>query len=84
VLFEAEGYAIDLRIAPLGEVWRVSGQALGPGAGGRVMLLGPVAVEAALNDLSEFTLPPVPTGRYTLRLTLDEIEIEAADLSVGP
>jgi hypothetical protein len=40
-------------------------------------------VQADLNDLSEFALPPVPGGRYSLFLYLADAEVEVADLPLG-
>jgi hypothetical protein len=85
LLFSAGEFDVDLRLASGGEGWTVSGQVLGPCDGGEVELgeAGRDAVSsAALNDLCEFTLPPVPEGSYALRLRLNELEIEIPDLSL--
>jgi hypothetical protein len=37
---------------------------------------------ADLNDLREFTLPPVPTGSYTVRLRLGNVEVEIPQLEL--
>ncbi len=77
---------VDLRLAPSGDGWAVSGQVLGECAAGRVELFADgddtSAARADLNDLCEFTLPTVPAGTYTLRLTLDDAEIEVPGLSL--
>ena len=86
LLFSAGDLDVDLRLAPGGEGWTVSGQVLGPCKGGEVELAdaeGATAARATLNELCEFTLlPPTPDGTYTLRLRLDETEIEIPELSL--
>ncbi len=85
LLFNAEGHDLDLRIQPSGPLWEVSGQVLGPEGSGQVELQGPTrSVRAALNELSEFRLPPVPAGSYTLVVHLADVEIEVGGLKVGP
>jgi hypothetical protein len=60
---------------------------LGPCEGGRVEAFAsagdaePVA-HSSLNELCEFTLPPVPEGTYALRLRLNDTEIEIPELSL--
>lgn len=86
LLYGAAGCDLDLRIAPAGDRWVVSGQALGPEGGGEVELrdaAGTSRAASALSDLGEFALPPVPPGGYTLRLRVADVEVEIADLSLG-
>jgi hypothetical protein len=85
LLFSAGDLDVDLRLAPGGDGWTVSGQVLGPcGGGGEVELLagGEAAARAALNELCEFTLPPQPEGAYALRLRLGGAEVEIPELSL--
>lgn len=85
LLFSAGDFDVDLRLAPGGDGWTVSGQVLGPCAGGEVEAAaggGEAAARAALNDLCEFTLAPVPEGVYTLRLRVGEVEVEIPELSL--
>jgi hypothetical protein len=85
LLFSAGDFDVDLRLASGGEGWTVSGQILGPCSGGEVELgeAGQAARSSiALNDLCEFTLPPVPEGSYALRLRLGDMEVEIPDLSL--
>jgi len=57
---------------------------LGAEDGRQVELAGPAGTtQAALNDLSEFALPPAPPGTYTLRVQLTELDITIAGLEVG-
>ena len=84
MLFSAGANDIDLRVQPSGEAWVVSGQVLGECAGGSIRLEGTAAEAVAeLNELCEFTLPAVPSGSYTLRLRLDEVEVEVPELRLG-
>ena len=85
LLFSAGGFDVDLRLAPGGDAWTVSGQVLGPCGGGEVEVSdaeGSTAARAALNQLCEFTLPPVAEGTYALRLRLEGTEIEIPELSL--
>lgn len=82
-LYSAGENDLDLRVRPNGEAWVVSGQVLGQCAGGEVELKGEAGTAAVrMNDLCEFTLPPVPTGRYTLQLRLNDVEIEVPELDL--
>lgn len=87
LLYTAGENELDLRVAPGDDSWVVSGQVLGQEqcAGGEVSLeregrSAPALTE--LNELCEFTLPPVPAGSYTLRLRLNELEIEIPDFEL--
>lgn len=83
-LYSAGSYDLDLRLKPVGQEWMVSGQLLGTATGGKVELYGEAAqVQTTLNELSEFTLPAVPAGTYSLVLYLDEIEIEVTVLELS-
>jgi hypothetical protein len=83
MLFNADTHDLDVRITPINDHWFVTGQVLGPGADGRVELRGPATVQTTLNELSEFSLPLVPTGTYTLSVTLGDMAIEIPDLELG-
>lgn len=84
LLFSAGDNEIQLEVAQAGEAWAVSGQVVGPCEGGWVELKGPAATaNAVLNELCEFTLPPVPEGGYALTLRLSDVELEVTDLKLG-
>jgi hypothetical protein len=85
LLFTAGELSIDLRISPSGALWSLAGQVLGPAMGGGLAALASPAAtaEAALNVLSEFALPPVPAGDYTLTLRLSDVEVEVERLRIG-
>jgi anti-sigma factor RsiW len=86
MLFSAGDLDVDLRLAPGGEGWTVSGQVLGPCTGGEAELVdaeGATAARATLNELCEFTLlPPAADGTYALRLRLVDAEVEIPELSL--
>jgi hypothetical protein len=87
LLFGAGDFDVDLRLAAGEEGWTVSGQVLGPCAGGRVEAFAAgaheeAAAQTSLNDLCEFMLPPVPEGTYALRLRLNDTLIEIPALSL--
>ena len=84
LLYTAEGSDIDLRINSQDDQWIVAGQLLGQDCvGGRVEIEGESGLAvAALNELCEFTLPPLPPGSYTLRLLLPDAEVEIPRLEL--
>lgn len=84
LLYSAEQSDIDLRISCQDDEWIVAGQLLGQDCvGGRVEIEGESGLAvAALNELCEFTLPPVPSGSYTLRLRLQDAEVEIPQLEL--
>ena len=84
MLFGADEYDVELRVAPAGEDWTVAGQVLGPCENGQVEIEGEAGRTATdLNSLCEFTLPPVPEGTYTLTLRLDDLDLEVSGLVLG-
>ena len=84
LIFSAADIDLDLRIAPTGDRWNVSGQVLGTEcAGGQVLMRSVAAAESTeLNDLCEFTLAPVRSGSYRLRLRLEDVEIEFPEIEL--
>ena len=87
LIFEADPYEVDVRASFGSGGCTVLGQILGAAdAGrGRAQLTGDaVTVEAELSNLLEFRLPPVPAGRYTLRLHLTDVEIDISPLEFKP
>jgi hypothetical protein len=85
LLFSTGTDEIDLRIESAGEEWIVSGQVLGvSAASGRAILQGLLAVrQTTLNELSEFTLPPVRAGTYRLVLCLADMDVELEEIRIG-
>ncbi|MFN2452753.1 MAG: anti-sigma factor [Pyrinomonadaceae bacterium] len=84
LLYSAGETDLDIRLHRQNETWIVSGQVLGAGAcEGFIELRGVEKSErAVLNDSCEFTLPAVPSGKYTLNLRLAETEIEVPQLEL--
>lgn len=84
MLFEAEEYALDIRVVPNNALWSITGQVLGSMEAGRVVLDGPTgALQTQLNELCEFALPPVPAGDYTLTLQFSDVEVVIPELKLG-
>jgi hypothetical protein len=85
LLFSTNVNEIDLRIEPAGQEWLVSGQVLGgETTSGTAMLQGAAGVsETSLNELNEFTLPPVTAGTYKLILNLTDVEVEIEEIRIG-
>ena len=83
LLFAADDRDIDLRVTAQGALWSVGGQVLGPCEGGQVELQGPSGpLQASLDELCGFMLPPVPSGSYSLILRLDDVEVELPRLDL--
>src|SRR5688572_1878029 len=93
LLLKAEDYELDMRITPAGTAWQVSGQLLGPETKGQVELRRAAdrdssqgatgMLQAELNDLGEFNLPPTSPGVYQLLLRLDNLEVELPPVEIG-
>jgi anti-sigma factor RsiW len=84
LLLKAEDYVLDVRVTPAGAAWQVSGQLLGPDANGQVELQGETTtVQIELNELGEFSLPPVPTGSYNFLLHLADLDLDLPTLYLG-
>ena len=84
LLFRAAELGLDIHVASTGSTWTISGQVLGSDEGGLVALQGQVATsQVTLNDLSQFTLPPVTSGTYTLIVQLKDTVIEIPTLEIG-
>lgn len=83
MLYSASANDIDLRVTQSGEAWILSGQVLGECTGGEVELTGESGnANARLNEQCEFSLAPLPTGSYTLRLRLTDAEIEVPEFQL--
>lgn len=84
ILYSAGDNDLDLRVTPSGDALVVSGQVLGDCSGGEVELKGAGReTRAALNETCEFTLPPVPSGSYSLLVRLDGVEVEVPELELS-
>jgi hypothetical protein len=79
LLYSASGRDIDLRLTRPdgGDLWRVSGQVLGPDAQGEAVLLADgFSARCAWSELCEFHFDAVPAGRFRLLLHAAQWEIE--------
>jgi hypothetical protein len=83
LLFSVGEHDLDLRVAPDDGAWVVSGQILGDCTSGEVNLRSEsVAESAPLNELCEFTLPRVPSGKYSLLISFSGTEIEVPEFEL--
>ncbi|MDX6445406.1 MAG: hypothetical protein QOH71_2480 [Blastocatellia bacterium] len=84
LIYSAAGKDVDLRLTPLEDQWVIAGQLLGEDCeAGEVRLEGETGTAVVrLNELCEFTLPPMPSGNYTLFLRLGNIEVEVPQLEL--
>lgn len=84
LLYSAEETDLDLRITVQNDECVLAGQVIGEGCSeGHVEISGVGGKsEAALNEVFEFTLPPVPVGNYSLTLRMVDLEIEIPELEL--
>lgn len=76
MLFNADGFDIDLRIEFVGESCVVTGQVFPDCPGAEITLSSQEASEkVTLNDMGEFSFVPVKTGEYSLRIRNDEVDL---------
>lgn len=83
--YSAGEWDLDLQIAGSAGLWQLRGQLLGPESAGSVVLKGLAgAIDAPINDLGEFNLPPVEAAAYTLLVQLGTRIIVVEGLELGP
>ena len=84
MLYSAGGTDLELRITVQNDECILAGQVIGEGcAEGHVEISGAGGrSEARLNDLYEFMLPPVPSGRYSLTVRMLDLQIEIPELEL--
>lgn len=83
LLFSVGEHDLDLRVAPDDGAWVVSGQVLGECTSGQVELRGESVTERAeMSELCEFTLPRVPSGKYSLVINFSGTEIEVPEFEL--
>jgi len=85
LVYTADDVDVDLRLAPEGEDWVVSGQLLGADCtGGKIVVSNDQNDSSAeLNDSCEFKLSPVPAGLYRMTIRLSGKEIEITEIQLG-
>ena len=84
MLYSAEDTDLDLRITVQNGECILAGQVIGKGcAQGHVEISGAAGrSEATLNEVCEFTLPPLPVGNYSLTVRLLDLQIEIPELEL--
>jgi hypothetical protein len=84
LLYSAQDTDVDLRVSVQNEECILSGQIIREGCkGGLVEISGVTGSAAAtLNELCEFTLPPIPAGHYSLKVKMPDVEIEIPELDL--
>lgn len=84
LLYSAEEIDLDLRITMQNDECILAGQVIDGGcAEGRIEISGVAGrAEATLNDVCEFTLPPVPAGKYSITVRMQGLEIEIPELEL--
>jgi hypothetical protein len=84
LLFAIGNGTLDLRITRgATDSWTISGQMLGEIFVGKVELQGEINLATEFDSQSHFTLPPVPSGNYQLRLCSESYEIEIPELVIA-
>ncbi|HSK65064.1 MAG TPA: hypothetical protein VK893_14525 [Pyrinomonadaceae bacterium] len=84
LLYSAHDTDLDLRISVQNEECVVTGQIIRESCvEGRVEISGVTgSASATLNELCEFTLPPLPVGNYSLKVRMPGVEIEIPELDL--
>jgi hypothetical protein len=87
LIFTAGGYDLELRLtaSPDGQLHTLRGQVLGPCEGaGRIELADAQSSvrEAVLDELCQFDLETVPSGKYTLTLYVPDVVIELSEIEL--
>ncbi len=84
MLYSAEEIDLELRITVQNDECILAGQVIGEGcAEGDVEISGVAAkLTATLNEICEFTLPPIPMGNYSLTIRMLDREIEIPELEL--
>ena len=84
LLYSAQETDVDLRISVHNEECVLSGQIIREGCQEGVVEISGASGSAAasLNELCEFTLPPIPIGNYSLKVKMPDVEIEIPELDL--
>jgi anti-sigma factor RsiW len=84
LIYHADTFDIDLQIAPRAGRWQLQGQILGDQLHGTVLLSSAQqSLSAPINELGEFSLPPVDAGSYMLLIQLESHELLIEELELG-
>ena len=84
MLYSAEEIDLELRITVRNDECILAGQVIGEGcAEGHVEISGEAGRSTTtLNEICEFTLPPIPPGNYSLTVRMLDREIEIPELEL--
>ena len=84
MLYSAEETDLELRITLQNDECILAGQVIGEGCAEAHVEISGVAgtSKATLNEVCEFTLPPVPPGNYSLTVRMLDREIEIPELEL--
>jgi hypothetical protein len=84
MLYSAAEADLDLRITVQNDECILAGQVIGMDCTeGHVEIAGVAGrSEATLNEVGEFTLPPIPVGNYSLTLRMLDLQIEIPELEL--
>jgi hypothetical protein len=84
MLYSAEEIDVELRITMQDDECILAGQVIGEGCvEGHVEISGVAGrSQATLNEVCEFTLPPIPPGNYSLTVRILDREIEIPELEL--
>ena len=84
LLYTAQETAVDLRVTVENGECQLAGQVIRDNCGGaQIELSGATgSVNTELNELCEFTFPPIPAGNYSLRVRMPDVEIEIPELEL--
>lgn len=74
--YNAAAWDLDLQVVARAGRWQVRGQLLGPELTAAVELSNStITISVVTNELGEFSLPPVDSGSYALRISVGTREI---------
>ena len=84
MLYSAEEIDLELRITVQNDECILAGQVIGEDCADAHVEISGVAGRstATLNDICEFTLPPIPPGNYSLTVRMLDREIEIPELEL--
>ena len=84
MLYSAEETDVELRITLQNDECILAGQVIGEGCAGAHVEISGVAgrSKTILNEVCEFTLPPIPVGNYSLTVRMLDREIEIPELEL--
>jgi len=83
MIFNVGESDVDLRVTKIENAWTVSGQILGDITKATIIIERQnVKLETKLNESGEFKFENLEQGNYTMRLLLDESEIEIPNIDI--